>query len=147
MSKKGYKQTPEHVTKRVKATSHPVSKEGLANIRATQNTPAIFELMQQYGYSLINKLRSRYHNFNDRCNRPTCTSYKRYGGRGIQNLFTSQLDFLNYCINKLHITTFEQIYKLEIDRIDNDSHYMPGNIRFVTHQENNNNKKSVKTSK
>lgn len=99
------------------------------------NTPEVFALIQQYGHPLISLLRYKYHNLNYRCSDPNHSRYKDYGGRGIRNLFTSQLNFFNYVILELHITTFEQIRGLEIHRTNNDSHYMPGNIEFLTPQE------------
>ena len=40
----------------------------------------------------------------------------------------------------LGITKLEQIKGLTIDRIDNDGHYEPGNIQFISHKLNCNNK-------
>lgn len=129
--KKFHKEHPEHLANQSAAG------------RESRNTPETYALIQQYGYPLINLLRGKYWNINYRCNNPNCSIYGNYGGRGIQNLFISQLHFLNYVIFELGITTFEQIEDLQIDRIDNDSHYMPGNIRFVTPKVNNNNRRKV----
>lgn len=127
--KKGYKQTPEHK-----------ANISAANIIA-RNTPEVLELIQQYGSPLINILRDKYDALYHRCCDPNNSAYNNYGGRGIQNLFASQLDFLNYVINELHITQFSQINELDIDRIDNNGNYEPGNIRFVTHSINNSNQR------
>ena len=66
-----------------------------------------------------------------------------WGGRGIRNLFNSFDEFYNHVVNDLGITTIEQIKGLDIDRIDNDSHYMVGNIRFCTRKESNHNRRKV----
>lgn len=72
-----------------------------------------------------------------RCNNPKCSGYKNYGGRNIKIKFKNHEEFISYCIDKLQIDP----RGLEIDRINNDGHYKKGNIRFVTHKENNNNRR------
>lgn len=108
------------------------------------NSPKVLELIQQYGSPLINKLRQKYSDLNIRCNDSNPDVYKYYGGRGIQNLFTSVEHFLNYVILELDITTLKQIDGLDIDRIDNDGNYEPGNIRFVTRKVNRGNRRDSK---
>ena len=71
-----------------------------------------------------------------RCNNPNCKSYKYYGGRKIKCLFKNVDSFISYVIDILKVDP----RGLQIDRIDNDGHYEPGNIRFVTNAENCNNK-------
>jgi hypothetical protein len=67
----------------------------------------------------------------DRCNNPGATSYKWYGKRGIK-----VCDFWH---------KFENFYKdmgerpfegATLDRINNDKDYEKSNCRWVTHQEN-----------
>lgn len=67
-----------------------------------------------------------------RCNKPNCKAYKYYGGRGIQVKFACFKDFYDYIVKELKIDP----RGLTIDRIDNDGHYEKGNIRFITHREN-----------
>ncbi len=74
-----------------------------------------------------------------RCNNPSNGAFKNYGGRGIQNKFSSVDEFVDYVVNKLQVDPRE----LHIDRINNNGHYEKGNIRFVTCKENNNNKKRI----
>jgi hypothetical protein len=79
-----------------------------------------------------------YHAYYDivrRCTNPAFKHYRHYGGRGILNKFES----------------FEAFYAevggrpgkgYELDRIDNDGHYEPGNVRWATKAQNNRNKRT-----
>ena len=67
-----------------------------------------------------------------RCENPNDPNYPRYGARGIRFEFPSVTEAGLYLISKFGIPSRE----LELDRIDNDGNYAPGNIRFVTRQEN-----------
>lgn len=74
-----------------------------------------------------------------RCYNQKAKNYHNYGCRGItmfepwRNSFTS---FESYCLAK----GWEP--GLQVDRIDNEDGYYPGNIRFVTSAENLRNKRS-----
>jgi hypothetical protein len=65
-----------------------------------------------------------YHNARNRCNNPKMKNYFQYGGRGIKFLFAS----------------FEQFFAeigecptgMVLDRKDNNGHYEPGNVHWVT---------------
>ena len=97
------------------------------------------EKKRNYRKTLRGNLQTRYSNLNIRCNDPKDSNYKYYGGRGIENKFISFSRFLQYITVDLCITDIEQIKGLHIDRIDNEGHYEPGNIRFITPAENNRN--------
>ncbi len=71
----------------------------------------------------------------NRCYNPNCEKYARWGGRGI-----------TVCERWLH--SFANFYadmgqrpsaKHSLDRIDNDGNYEPGNCRWATSVEQNNN--------
>lgn len=76
-----------------------------------------------------------------RCTNSKNDSYKHYGQRGIKCLFQSATDFIKHVTNQLKITKLEQIEGLQIDRINNDGHYEPGNIRWVRPKVNSNNRR------
>lgn len=65
-----------------------------------------------------------------RCNNPEADCYKHYGGRGIR-VCTQWHSFERF---------FEDIGRhrrpgTTLDRIDNDGHYEPGNVRWTTQQQ------------
>jgi len=95
---------------------------------------------KKYYNTLIGYLQYCFAAINQRCNNSNNRNYKHYGGRGIKCLFKSSNEFIDYIINILKIDP----RGLQIDRINNDGNYEPGNIRFVTHRENQQNKRNRK---
>jgi hypothetical protein len=73
-----------------------------------------------------------------RCSCPTCEAYSNYGGRGIK-VCEEWSDFINFN-NWAEQSGYEE--GLELDRIDNNGDYSPENCRWVTHTENNRNKRT-----
>lgn len=67
-----------------------------------------------------------------RCENPNDPGYSNYGARGIKFEFPSVIKAGLYLIQNFGIPS----RVLEIDRIDNNGNYAPGNIRFVTRKEN-----------
>jgi hypothetical protein len=65
-----------------------------------------------------------YYTAKDRCNNPRCKDYRNYGGRGIEFRFASFLEFLAEVGER-------PSPQHSLDRINNDGHYEPGNVRWV----------------
>lgn len=74
-----------------------------------------------------------------RCNNPNASDYENYGGRGIKMCQEWENDFMAFY--KYVKPMFKE--NLQIDRIDNDKGYEPGNIRFVDAKTNNSNRRTT----
>jgi hypothetical protein len=75
-----------------------------------------------------------YRNARARCNNPKSDRYRYYGGRGVKFLFASFGQFFAELGLRPKGTT--------VDRKDNNGHYKPGNVRWVTMEEQNKNKRA-----
>lgn len=71
----------------------------------------------------------------DRCVNPNHKAYSRYGGRGIQMRFETFTGFLE------HIGP-RPTSSHSLDRINNNGHYEPGNVRWATWREQGCNKRN-----
>lgn len=67
-----------------------------------------------------------------RCTNPHDGNYKNYGARGIKFCFPSVTEACRYMVE----TNGLPERSMEIDRIDVNGNYEPGNLRWVTHQQN-----------
>ncbi len=67
-----------------------------------------------------------------RCTNPLDPGFKNYGGRGIKFAFPSVNAAGIYLVEAFGTPSRD----MEIDRIDTNGDYAPGNIRFVLHREN-----------
>lgn len=72
--------------------------------------------------------RSSWHHLRARCLNPNNKSYANYGGRGIEVRYESFAAFLADVGPRPSA-------EYSIDRIDNDGHYEPGNVRWATASE------------
>lgn len=69
----------------------------------------------------------------NRCLNPKDAAYKNYGGRGItvhDVWLKCANDFVLWALNNLG----ERPEGLTLDRIENDGHYQPGNLRWATRE-------------
>lgn len=74
-----------------------------------------------------------------RCKYPSMNSYKNYGGRGIRVCSAWQI-FANF----LRDVGLRPSLKYQLDRIDNEGHYEPGNVRWATiHDQRRNTRQNV----
>jgi hypothetical protein len=71
-----------------------------------------------------------------RCRNPRCPEYENYGGRGI-SVCERWLDFRNF-----YADMGDRHQGMSLDRINNSRGYEPGNCRWATRGQQNNNKRS-----
>ena len=79
-----------------------------------------------------------YQTAKDRCTNPNSQRWYTHGGRGIEMKFSSFDEFYAYIGPRP-----SKEYSLE--RIDNDGHYEPGNVKWATRSEQQLNKRSYTT--
>ncbi len=83
-----------------------------------------------------------WHNMIQRCYCEKGNGYHRYGGRGIIVCESWKMSFESFYA----YMGLKPFPKAQIDRIDNDGNYEPGNCRWVTPKENSQNKGSKQIS-
>lgn len=76
-----------------------------------------------------------------RCTNSNNAAYCNYGGRGIQFCFPDVRSFTEWVLNNLGP---KPTAKHTLDRIDNNAHYEPGNLRWATRDEQARNKRVYK---
>lgn len=92
------------------------------------------------GGSSINRV---WNDMKKRCFNQNCKAYINYGGRGITVCQEWQDSFEAFYDHVSQLPHFgEAGYSL--DRINNDGNYEPGNVRWATRKDQNNNRRTVR---
>lgn len=111
--------------------------------RALNGVRAQAEKRRRYweGYSIatVKQVYRIMNGAKNRCSNPNSVAFHNYGGRGVQFVFTSPTEAAKWVLDNLGPRPSEEH---SIDRIDNDRHYEPGNLRWATRQEQGRNKRA-----
>ena len=68
-----------------------------------------------------------------RCCNSSHPCWEDYGGRGVQFLFPSVAEACQWILDNIGLPLSR---KMELDRIENEGHYEPGNLRWSTRRQN-----------
>lgn len=95
----------------------------------------ILEQQKIYRNSFKGRLKYIFGGMVYRTTNPKCKCYHQYGLRGIRVEFKDFSAFLYYVIQKMGITTIEQLTGMDFHRLDPDGNYKPGNLKLLSHGE------------
>lgn len=92
--------------------------------------PKLTRLCDELGISFehCRRLRQKAIGAFHRCHNESADGWDNYGGRGIRVLFSDVRSFVVYLIT---LPGWDDL-TLTLDRIENNGHYAPGNLRFAT---------------
>ena len=90
-------------------------------------------LAYEQEYDRTHREQKAYADARRRCQNPEHPVYGYYGARGIEFRFVSFAQFMS--------TLGPRPEGMTLDRIDNDGHYEPGNVRWATRSQQQRNKR------
>ena len=114
-----------------------------AALRALTKGMTKNRLVATHGAEVVRVVRSIGTGAKSRCCNSNSAEYTNYGGRGIAFKFPSVQAFVEWVLDNLGP---RPTYEHSIDRIDNNRHYEPGNLRWATRTEQARNKRQYKRS-
>ena len=106
------------------------------------HTKSCGHLKHKYNDMSKTKLYKVWKSMNERCYLPSAISYKNYGSRGIRVCDEWRNDFVSYYNYVKQLPHFEE-HGYSLDRIDNNGNYEPGNVRYSTKKDQQNNRRNT----
>lgn len=88
------------------------------------------------------RLRMKYNSMVHRCTEPQNARYASYGGRGI-TVYAEWLADREKFVEYAKTLPDWDVLDRQLDRIDNDGNYQPGNLRFTTRKVNMQNRRKI----
>lgn len=116
-------------------------KASQAALIANQERFAQDPLKTQFGAEVVEYISDIGAGAKQRCTNPNNAAYCNYGGRGIQFCFPDVRAFAEWVLTNIGPKP-SPVHTL--DRIDNNAHYEPGNLRWATRDEQARNKRAYK---
>lgn len=98
-------------------------------------------LRKQFGSDAVNAILNIAAGAKQRCTNPNSRAYADYGGRGVEFRFPSVRAFAEWVLMNVG---FRPSASHSLDRIDNNRHYEPGNLRWATRSEQARNKRAYR---
>lgn len=114
-----------------------VAARKAAEVAAKRTDP----LTERFGRDVVNHIRTLMQQAKGRCANKNNVAYADYGGRGIRFLFPNTRSAVEWVLNNLGP---KPTPTHSVDRIDNNRHYEPGNLRWATRVEQARNKRAYK---
>ena len=116
-------------------------KASSAALVVTQARIANDPLRKQFGQEAVNIVSNVGASAKQRCTNPNSNAFADYGSRGIEFRFPSVRAFTEWVLNNIGARPTTEH---SLDRIDNNRHYEPGNLRWATRSEQARNKRIYK---
>lgn len=101
-------------------------------------------LVAEFGASAVKSVLNTLSGAKQRCTNPHCNQYADYGLRGIRFEFPSVRAGAEWVLKNIGP---RPPGRFSLDRIDNDRHYEPGNLRWATYSEQARNKRAYRRTK
>ena len=130
-------------SKKKQARRSPEERKAAAKKASLAAAKLLAERVDEYGVKYGSQLKAVLAvvvNAKQRCQNPRNKAYPDYGGRGIEFRFVSVRAAAEWVLDNLGTRPHD----CSIDRIDNNGHYEPGNLRWATHSEQQQNKRAYR---
>jgi hypothetical protein len=96
-------------------------------------------LVSEFGAAAVRSVLNILSGAKQRCTNPNCSQYAGYGLRGIEFRFPSVRAGAEWLLKNIGP---RPAGRFSLDRIDNNRHYEPGNLRWATYSEQARNKRT-----